>query len=310
MSRTSQIFARALLLAIAPTSSFAAPTSPVGWVSKQFGSNVPGCGAVTSPCLTFQYAHDNVVVAGGTIAVRDAGGYGPLTISKSIAIINESGLIGGVFGPPDAAILIQAGASDVVVIKGLLLEGSGTGQTGVRATSVGKLTIANCTIKSFRQSSTSAAVDVQPASGAVDFTLTDSLITGNSYAGVNVQPNSFASASGLISNVTISKNPNGLYVQSGNSGPAKVSIKDSVLTHNDFGLFASGNLAVVAAASINASQNDYGAAATSQGEIDLSFSALTNNTTVDAFSNGGAVIKSYGNNDIGSSSTLTPASLQ
>jgi hypothetical protein len=147
-----------LLLALAPMSSFAAPTSPVGWVSKQFGSDSATCGAVATPCKTFQYTHDNIVVAGGTIAVRDAGGYGPLTISKSIAIINESGAISGVFGPPDAAILIQAGASDVVVIKGLTLEGSGTGETGIRARSVGKLVIANCTIKSFRHSSTSASM--------------------------------------------------------------------------------------------------------------------------------------------------------
>jgi hypothetical protein len=151
---------------------------------------------------------------------------------------------------------------------------------------------------------------VQLISGAADFALTDSLITGNSYAGVNVQPNAFASVSGLISNVTISKNPNGLFVQSANNGPAKISIADSVLAHNDFGLFATGPSAIIAAARMNSSQNGYGAAATSQAKIDLSFSALTNNSTVDAFSNGGAVIKSYGNNDIGNSSTLTPASLQ
>ncbi|WP_424362110.1 hypothetical protein [Methylocystis parvus] len=309
MTRKSQLFG-AMLLALAPSASLAVPTSPVAWVSKQFGNDAAGCGAVTNPCRTFQYALDNVVVAGGTIAVRDAGGYGPLTISKSIAIINQSAGIGGIFGPPDAAILIQAGASDVVLIKGLTLEGSGTGETGIRARSVGKLVIANCNIKSFRHSSTSAGVDVQPISGAVDFSLTDSLITGNSYAGVNVQPNPFAAVSGLISNVTITKNPNGLFAQSANNGPIKISIADSVLTHNDFGLFTFGNLAVVAAARINASQNDYGAAATSQAEIDLSFSALTNNKTVDAFSNGAAVIKSYGNNDIRNSSTLTPASLK
>ncbi len=121
----------ACAFALAPSLSHAAGSSPVAWVSKQFGANKSGCGPVTDPCQTFQYAHDNIVAPGGTINVRDAGGYGPLVIRNSISIINESGLVAGIFGAQGNAIDIQAGASDAILIKGLTLNGANASANGI-----------------------------------------------------------------------------------------------------------------------------------------------------------------------------------
>ena len=50
------------------------------------GTNVGGCGSVTSPCRTFQYMHDQTT-PGFTIVALDSGDFGVITITKSIAIL-------------------------------------------------------------------------------------------------------------------------------------------------------------------------------------------------------------------------------
>src|SRR5215472_15944025 len=45
-------------------------------------------GSLSAPCPSFQHAHD-MTNAGGEITVLDPGGYGPVTISKAIALIND-----------------------------------------------------------------------------------------------------------------------------------------------------------------------------------------------------------------------------
>ncbi|MCG4712409.1 hypothetical protein L0P28_16900, partial [Dorea formicigenerans] len=57
------------------------------WVSGT-GTDQAGCGPLATPCRTMQYAHDNTA-AGGEIDVKHAAGYGTLTITKSITILNE-----------------------------------------------------------------------------------------------------------------------------------------------------------------------------------------------------------------------------
>jgi hypothetical protein len=73
---------------------FQAPAGAAGnaisaWVSGT-GKDVLGCGSQISPCRTFQYAHDNVLGSnGGDILVRESGSFGPLTITKSVSVIND-----------------------------------------------------------------------------------------------------------------------------------------------------------------------------------------------------------------------------
>lgn len=81
------------------------------------------------PCQSFQRAHDQTI-AGGVITVVDPGDYGNVTITKSISIvatgfpttINPGG---GSFATPN--ISINAGPSDVVLLRGLNLDGSSFG---------------------------------------------------------------------------------------------------------------------------------------------------------------------------------------
>ena len=89
------------------TAASGAPTMPRAWVSVA-GVDHPTCGPASAPCRTFQYTHDNVVVAGGSIFVKDSAGYGPIVISKSISIINDGAAMAAIFASSGDAIRITS----------------------------------------------------------------------------------------------------------------------------------------------------------------------------------------------------------
>ena len=57
------------------------------WVSNS-GVDSGTCGAVTSPCATFQQAVSNVA-SGGEIGVLTPGDYAPVTINNAVNITND-----------------------------------------------------------------------------------------------------------------------------------------------------------------------------------------------------------------------------
>lgn len=177
---------------LTPDATYAAGSLPRAWVSSQFGSDASGCGLVTNPCKTFQYAHDSVVVVGGTIYVRDPGGYSPLVITNAISIISDGSGPAIIAAPSGDAIAIQA-SGGAVLIKGLTLDGAGTGNNGINLTAAGSLIVTNSTIKEFMNPSTyydivGNGIVIQPTSGTVYFTISDTVLSGNSNAGIAVAP--------------------------------------------------------------------------------------------------------------------------
>src|SRR4051812_18073188 len=116
------------------------------WVSSQ-GNDGNDCNRLT-PCRTFQRAHDGTLPL-GEITVIDPGGYGAVTITKGISIINdgvgEAGLLvsGGLVG-----ITINAEATDRVSLRGLTVKGIGFGGgNGIKFNSGASLTIENCVVR-------------------------------------------------------------------------------------------------------------------------------------------------------------------
>src|SRR5262245_23579083 len=81
------------------------------------------------PCRTFQRAHD-VVAANGEIDVLDPAGYGVIIITKAISIQGHG--FAGISAPNNAiAITIDAGLEDKISLRGLLIDGAGTGAWGI-----------------------------------------------------------------------------------------------------------------------------------------------------------------------------------
>jgi len=163
------------------------------WVSG-VGDDANPCSR-TAPCKTFAGAISKTAT-GGEINVLDPGGFGGVTITKAITISSE-GFEAGVLVSGTNGIVISAPVGADVQLKGLDIEGLGTGLTGVLINSASKVTITKCSIHNFTQSGVNAAA---PAGTRV--LVQDSLITHND-TGVNVG----ATATGIVLNTTIDNHP-------------------------------------------------------------------------------------------------------
>jgi parallel beta helix pectate lyase-like protein len=144
------LFSFWLLLLAAPLAALHAQAPSKIFVAS-YGSDAND-GSRGSPKRNFQPAH-NAVAAGGQIVVLDTAGYGQLTVTKSLAITVPPGVNGFVTVTGGAnGVTINAGASDSVSLRGLIVEGGGTGISnsyGINAASVGNLTVEDCTVRNF-----------------------------------------------------------------------------------------------------------------------------------------------------------------
>src|SRR5579885_1929754 len=153
------------------------------WVSGH-GTDTGGCGSPASPCRTFQYVHDNIIAAGGEIDVLDPAGYGAVTINKALSIVNDGVGTAGVQAASGNAITINAGASDTVTLRGLNIDGLGTGLNGIVFNSGGGLTIVNCVVRHFGDN----GILIQPTSGTMVFLVSNVTASDNALAGVSFLP--------------------------------------------------------------------------------------------------------------------------
>jgi hypothetical protein len=97
------------------------------------------------PCRGIKYAID-AVNPGGEVIVMDSNGYGSFTVTKSVSIIVPPGVYAGM--SPSAGtdgVTINAGPNDVVVIRGLTINGQG-GNRGIVVNSAKQVQIENVTI--------------------------------------------------------------------------------------------------------------------------------------------------------------------
>src|SRR6185295_8752846 len=93
------------------------------WVSG-VGDDANPCSR-TAPCKTFAGAISKTA-AKGEINVLDPGGFGGVTITKSITISSEGFEAGVLVSGTNAVIVATGAATDVVVLRGLDIEGLGT----------------------------------------------------------------------------------------------------------------------------------------------------------------------------------------
>src|SRR5215471_3546135 len=133
------------LLWAALTASPASAQATRTWVSG-VGDDANPCSR-TAPCKTFAGAISKTAPA-GEINVLDPGGFGAVTITKSITI-SSVGFEAGVLVSGTNGIIINAGASDTVVVEGLDIEGLGTGLNGVNFLAGSQLYIIDCHIRHF-----------------------------------------------------------------------------------------------------------------------------------------------------------------
>jgi hypothetical protein len=145
------------------------------WVSG-VGDDANPCSR-TAPCKTFAGAISKTA-GGGEINVLDPGGFGGVTIGKSITI-SSSGFEAGVLVSGTPGITVAAGATDSVVLEGLDIEGLGTGTNGVNFVSGALLVINKSKIHHFATN----GVFAQSSTAGARTVINQSLILSNGTSG-------------------------------------------------------------------------------------------------------------------------------
>jgi hypothetical protein len=135
----------ASVLCLAPAATAPAQPSRV-FASARSGSDTNDCSNIQTPCQSLQGAVSQVG-AGGSVLVLDTGGYGPVFINKAVTIEAPEGVQAFVHPPSGDAVRVGAGASDVVVLRGLTL--SGGSANGILFIAGAALHVERCVIQGF-----------------------------------------------------------------------------------------------------------------------------------------------------------------
>lgn len=195
------------------------------WVSG-VGDDTNPCSR-TQPCKTFAGAISKTA-AFGEISVLDPGGFGGVTITKSINIVAQ-GEHAGMLVAGTSGITINAGVNDVVRLKGLLLEGlgaTGNSTNGIRILGAKNVYVTDTVINGFTNAASGCGVSVEATTGAVRVYLRNVEITNNK-VGACVTGTGAFSNSVFIEDSTIESNTSNTLLVNGPS--ASVTIFGSVL---------------------------------------------------------------------------------
>src|ERR1051325_9472792 len=144
----------AMLMCVAFGTSIAQAQATRTWVSGT-GDDANPCSR-TAPCKTFAGAISKTA-PGGEINCLDPGGFGGLTITKALTISCE-GVTAGVLVSGTNAIVVNAGANDQITLRGLDIDGLGTGLDAVKFLAGKALIVENCQIYSFTLNAINAAL--------------------------------------------------------------------------------------------------------------------------------------------------------
>ena len=285
------------------------------WVSG-VGDDANPCSR-TAPCKTFAGAISKTA-ASGEINVLDPGGFGAVTITKAITISNDGVGTAGVLVSGTNAIVVAAGATDAVTLRGLDINGVGTSLAGVQFNSGGSLLIENCKIYGFQAAGGAGiGINFQPGAAA-KLWVKDTVVSNNGSTGgvlggsggILIQPKSGGSVTAEIKHVQVLASfNNGIRVDGTISGAGATNVD-----FNDVTVDGSGGPGIVAATGstivnlmvdeVTSSNNaSFGIRSVGAGAtVRLTRSTVTNNGTGLASLSSG-VLASYSNNNVSGNAT-------
>jgi hypothetical protein len=216
-----------LTLIITALASMPAQAQPRVFVSGH-GLDTNPC-SVTAPCRTFRQAHDTAP-ANSEINVLDPAGYGPLTITKGISI--QAHGFGGITQAVSnrAAITVSVTTSDPVSLNGLLLDGAGTGETGIFISSGPSVQILSSVVRHFLF----GVFNGTTVNGS-KLLIEDTVASDNMNTGIDIAPN-VGTAKATLNRITANNNASGVVTNGSDT-----TIANSVMSNNsNVGLNAGG----------------------------------------------------------------------
>ena len=237
-----------------------------------------------SPCRSFQHAHD-VAPANGEIDVLDPAGYGALTINKAISIQGHG--FSGISAASGDAIDINGGASDKISLNGLLIDGVGAGNEGIRFNSGLSLTVENCVVRNFTDdgllyvaaagtlavsnsyfNDNANGIAIESSGSGVPISIDRSGFFGNHVTGFLVAVGAGVNAVGVVDSVAANNGSQGFFVETTGSAVSNLSLTRTLAEGNGAGVQATGSNATIWLAQSTVTGNSgHGFVAASSGVI-------------------------------------------
>ena len=213
------------------------------WVSG-VGTDTGSC-TRTAPCASFAYAITQTN-AGGEINCLDSGGFGGVTITKSISIICQVGTAGVLVSSAADGIVVNAASTDVVFLSGLDIQGINSGLSGVNIQSAKAVIVVDCIIRGFN----TAGINASPPINSLRLEVIESVIADNAGTGILNKPSGSASILVMVDRTKLLSNGGDGIMANGTltSGSLKVSIRDSksaLNAHDGYVAFSSGATAQI-----------------------------------------------------------------
>jgi hypothetical protein len=262
-----------------------------------------------APCRTFQTAHDRTT-AKGEINVLDSVDYGAVTITKAISIVNDGVGSAGVLVPAGGTgITISAGSTDIINLRGLVIEGAGIeqgGQNGIVFNSGMSLNIQNCVVRNLFD----FGIDFRPNASSSLF-ISKTFIADNGFFGIYIEPTGSGTVTAAFNNIAVDNNNSaGIAIYGTSStGIVEVTLEESSIAGNG-NSGSTGGVGVYVQSSVGAAAttvmvrrsdlintHGYGAQANGAATLRLTRSTITGNLVGWSTINGGTLL-SYGDNNI------------
>ena len=252
----------AILLVCLTSTWMVQAQAPQKFVSARRGSDFAPCN-INFPCRTFAVAMRHAPPRGEIIAL-DAGDYGAVTITKAVTISGPVEGYAGINFAPSAAVTINAGSSDTVILRRLALRGPGpngpapgilfqAGEAlfvencvidgfsgpGIAFNSVGQLFVKDTAVRNCRQGGVTPGISIGTSSGKTMAFIDHTRLEKNDF-GIVVSGN----ANVTVRDSVAAGNGTGFAVTSSGPGTAaEMNLENCVATGNEIGVFSTSGFA-------------------------------------------------------------------
>jgi hypothetical protein len=221
------------------------------WVSG-VGDDVNPCSR-TAPCKTFAGAISKTADK-GEIDCLDPGGFGTITITKSLTIDGQ-GTMGSILAAGTNGVTVNDSLTATpnsinVSLRNLSINGAGTGFDGIRFLSGKALMVENCIISGFRGNGlNSDGIDIAPSAAAsYSVTVKDTIIEDTTGDGIRQNSIVGGNLKVVVDNCTLRGSVNGYEVL---GGVGNIS-RSVVVNHSSSGIVGGGSIGCV----VNANDNE------------------------------------------------------
>jgi hypothetical protein len=266
------------------------------WVSG-VGDDANPCSR-TAPCKTWAGAISKTAAC-GEIDALDPGGFGAVTITKSITL-DGTGTFASILASLVNGIVINAAATDVITIRGISINGFCNGINGINILQAKTVNVEDCVIFRFSTGNGITSTD----NNGLKLNVRNTVIRDNTNDGINILAAAAGRAFVTLSNVSLNGNGNGIHARSGTVVTAE---ECSFSGNTAAGVFADntvgGSFAVIR---VNRSQINGNATGVQAGSgagvassvVEISQNLITFNTGNGVSVQAGGSVETFTNNDI------------